>query len=525
LSAAPAINLGVTSRPLALLSLAAFLAIVVTGCFEQERTVPGAPPRPQPLPGELQYVVAYSTFFGGRADESVRNILVYPDGSVLVGIGTWSSDLPTSPGALQREYAGEDPSLGHWGVVGGDNFLLRLAPDGSRLEAATYLGGSRQERDVYGMLLDATGNIVVTSTTRSRDLPTTPGAFQPEYAGGDSDVYVAKINADLTRLVWCTYLGGEGADTAPGGLEITPSGDIVVVSLTNSTDFPTTVPAIRTPVAGDIDAVITKLSPAGELLWSTRLGGSRADAAVGVRSALGSELFVVGNTASPDFPTTAGALQSRLAGRTDSFLVSLSEADGALLWSTLVGGSGSDLPEHRPAFDSAGNVIFTGVTDSADFPVSDGAFQRTHGGAHDGFVTALSAEAGGLVWSTLLGGGGAEGLLLPTVMPDGSIIVVGATSSPDFPVTDGALQREYGGGKLDAVIAILSPDGSKLRYSSYLGGRGEDQIRGVALGSDGALYVVGMTSSRAFPVTSNAFQRRLGGGSDAFIAKLVPRSR
>ena len=79
------------------------------------------------------------------------------------------------------------------------------------------------------MLLDGDGNILFTSTTRSRDLATTPGAFQPQYGGGDSDVYLARLSADMTRLLWCSYLGGAGPDSAPGGLEVTPGGDVVVV--------------------------------------------------------------------------------------------------------------------------------------------------------------------------------------------------------------------------------------------------------------------------------------------------------
>ena len=130
-----------------------------------------------------------------------------PDGSVLVGAQTCSADMPTTDGVVQPTYAGDDPKLGHAGVYGGDCFLARLSPDGRKITAATYFGGSRQERNVYGMQLDRAGRVVITSMTRSFDLPTTKGCFQPKHGGGRGSIFVAKLSADLDQLVWCTYLG------------------------------------------------------------------------------------------------------------------------------------------------------------------------------------------------------------------------------------------------------------------------------------------------------------------------------
>ena len=151
--------------------------------------------------GKSRYKIAYATYFGGSGAEDAREVIVYPDGSVLVGGQTNSPDLPVTEGVVQSRYAGDDPALGHSGIYGGDCYLLRLDPDGRKILAATYFGGSKQERSVYGMALDGAGNVVITSATRSPDLPTTKGCFQPKYGGPPADWMVAKLSADLTRLV------------------------------------------------------------------------------------------------------------------------------------------------------------------------------------------------------------------------------------------------------------------------------------------------------------------------------------
>jgi hypothetical protein len=170
-------------------------------------------------------------------------------------------------------------------------------------------------------------------------------------------------------------------------------------------------------------------------------------------------------------------------------------------------------------------VLLTGVTSSPDFPTTANAFQRALKGRNDGFLTRLSADGKRFVFSTLLGGSGTEFYLMPTLDPKGNILVVGTTGSPDFPVTPDAVQKAYGGGGDggDGVLAILSPDGSKLLYATYLGGSGDDLIRSLALGPNGEVYLVGSTSSADFPVTAGALQTKIGGGpADAFVVKLTP---
>jgi hypothetical protein len=441
--------------------------------------------------------------------------------------------MPITPGAAQEKYAGDDPALGPGGLYGGDCYLARLSPDGSSLLAATYFGGSKQERNVYGMALDRQGNAVITSATRSPDAPTTAGCFQAKYGGGTSDWLVAKLSPDLKKVLWCTYVGGSGDEFPRGGLALDGEDNVVVVGNTASANFPLTPGAFQRERRGqEDDAAVVKLKADGSgLLFSTLLGGSKADGLMGARVGPSGELYVAGHTQSADFPVTAGAPQATLGGMSDIFLAELSKDGSQLLYATYLGGRENEFAEHQLFLAPDGTVFVTGVSASADFPTTPGAFQRESKGRNAGFLTKLSADGKRFLFSTLLGGSGGGFFLMPTPDGSGNIFVAGTTTSADFPVTADALQKQFGGGGGqggvgggDGVLAVLSPDGSTLLYATYLGGKGDDLIRSVALGPKGEVYLVGNSSSEDFPVTPGALQTKYGGGTgDAFVLKLVPR--
>jgi hypothetical protein len=471
----------------------------------------------------LGFELAYATYLGGSQFEQAREIIVYPDGSALVGLQTKSKGMPTSKNAVQRAYAGDDPNLGHGGVYGGDCYLIRLGPNGKRVIAATYFGGNKQERNVYGMALDSQGNVVITSTTRSDDLPTTRAAFQRSYAGGRTEVFVAKLSGGLDRLIWCTYLGGRGEETPRGGLALTPDDHVVIVGSSASSDYPTT-PGVfqRTRTRGG-DAIITKLKPDGSgLAFSTLLGGSGGEVVVGARADADGNIYLGGYTHSPDFPITEGAPQPRSAGGADLFLAKLAPDGTRLVYATYLGGSKHEFAEHRLHLAKDGTVVIPGASASPDFPTTKGAFQAARTG-RDGCVAKLSADGKRVLWATVLGGSGGEFWLMPTPDAKGNVYLVGETSSRDFPVTRTAIRRTYGGGPNDGVLAVLSPDGKRLLYATYLGGSGRDMVRSVALGPNGEVYLVGSTFSGDFAATGVTLQPEYGGGGDAFVVKLTPR--
>jgi len=471
----------------------------------------------------LRYKIAYATYLGGGQFEQAREVIPYPDGSVLVGAFTASTNMPVTSGVVQPKYAGDNPALGHGGIYGGDGFLAHLNADGSEILAATYFGGSKQERGIYGMALDSQGNIIISSATRSTDLPTTRGCYQPQYGGPKADMYAAKLTPDLKQLLWCTYVGDVKTDWPRGGIAVDSKDDIYIVGGANSPNFPTTPGVFQRRLKGERDAAIVKLASDGSrLVFSTLLGGSGWDGLMGIRVDEERNVYVAGHTRSSDFPVTPGAPQTQLNGKSDCFLTKLSSDGSSLLYSTYLGGSENEFAEHRPWLYSDGSYLLTGVTASPDFPSTEGVFQRELNGKNDGFVTKLS-QYKSFVFSTFLGGSGGDFFLMPTPDAEGNIFVVGQTDSRDFPVTSNAFQSNYGGGKSDGVLAVLSPDGSLLLYATYLGGSEDDMIRSIALGYNGEVYLIGSTASRDFPVTANAVQTKLGGKSDAYVVKLAPQ--
>jgi hypothetical protein len=188
----------------------------------------------------FRYRIEFATRIGGSEYDDLREVILLSDGSLLVGGQTMSADFPVTDGAFQPNYGGEPAGTGHPGLYGGDSYVARLSGDGRRLLASTFFGGSKQERSVYGMALDGQGNIVITTTTRSSNMPTTEGVFQRKFGGGAADVVVAKLSSDLKKLIWCTYIGGTGQEGPRGGLAIDEQDNVYVVGSTNSANFPTT---------------------------------------------------------------------------------------------------------------------------------------------------------------------------------------------------------------------------------------------------------------------------------------------
>jgi hypothetical protein len=338
-------------------------------------------------------------------------------------------------------------------------------------------------------------------------------------------------------LAYSTYLGGSGGDS---GIRIAldAGGNAYVTGNTMSIDFPTTPGAFQLTFRGGGiffggDAFVTKLDPTGStLVYSTFLGGSGFDRGYGIVVDADGHAYVTGYTASVDFPTTVGALQTTSGGSSDAFITKLNPTGSALVYSTYLGGSGGDASYGGIAVDAAGNAYVAGTTESLNFPTTPGAFQLARGCCGgDAFVAKLNPTGSGLVYSTYLGGGNSDGANGIAVDAAGNAYVAGATLSINFPSTAGAFQPICGGGGAwDAFVTKLNPTGSALVYSTFLGGGRSDGAGGIAVDADGNAYVTGSTDSSNFPTTAGAFQttfveRYLGGGhfaNDAFVTKLNP---
>jgi hypothetical protein len=475
----------------------------------------------RPLVIDPPVVLSYSTYLGGSSEDQGLGIAVDANGNAYVTGATTSTNFPTAAGAFQTTFAGA--------------FVTKLNPAGSALVYSTYLGASGAGGSA-GIVVDATGNAYVTGRTTSTDFPTTPGAFQTTFGGGDSDAFVTKLDPTGSALVYSTYLGGSGSEGG-AGIAVDAAGNAYVTGGATSTNFPTTTGAFQTTFAStasyNADAFVTKLDTTGSaLVYSTYLGGSDYDGGTGIAVDAAGNAYVTGGTISTNFPTTAGAFQRALASTfsfvADAFVTKLNPTGSALVYSTYLGGGSSEIGSGI-AVDAGGNAYVTGQTESFDFPTTPGAFQPVAPNSlYDAFVTKFDATGSALVYSTRLGGSSNDVGYGIAVDADGNAYVTGGTFSDDFPATPGAFQALHVGG-WDAFVTKLHPTGSLLLYSTYLGGSGGspehggglDLGQGIAVDTARNAYVTGQTISSNFPTTVGAFQTALSGGRDAFVAKIV----
>jgi hypothetical protein len=388
--------------------------------------------------------------------------------------------------------------------------------------------------------------------------------------------------ADQSDLIWSTFLGGSSED---GGLAIDVDvlGNVYVAGYTYSTDFPTTSTAFDTSHNGNYDAYVAKLnSTGGNLVYATFIGGSNQDEAKDITLDGMGNAYIVGLTWSPNFPTTAGALDTTRDGADDAFVAKLDWMGSGLEYCTLLGGSNQDWA-YGVAVDYSNMAYVTGWTSSTDFPTTAGAFDTTHNGGGEAFVAKLNETGSALEYGTYLGGSGYD-RSNAIVVEDPEVYVVGLTDSENFPTTSrafddsltglgdafivkfdmwddtlaystylggnsyevandialdefgnvyltgvtssedfatmGAYDTTYNGGDYDAFVAKLNETGNLLEYATYLGGDTTDMAYGIAVDYSGAAYLAGYTLSSDFPTTSEAFDITHNGPIDAFVAKL-----
>ncbi len=324
---------------------------------------------------------------------------------------------------------------------------------------------------------------------------------------------------DFGDLIYGTFVGGGGADEGYD-IALDGAGNAYIVGETYSPDFPTTPGAFDASYGGNRDIFVAKLNADGtSLVYATFIGGSNTDAGWAIAVDNDGNAYITGITNSSDFPTTTGAFDTNYnGGYRDTFVVKLNPSGTELVYSTFLGGSSYDYG-NTIAVDGFGNAYVGGRTNSANFPVTAGAFDTTRNGDYDAFITKLNAAGSALAYSTFLGGSGYDTCAGIAVDGSGNAYATGRTESSDFPITTDSFDTTYNGNS-DAFVLKLNASGSGLHYSTFLGGSNYELGWVVALDGVNNAYVTGYTSSSDFPTTSEAFDRSYNGDHDAFVAKL-----
>ena len=490
-------------------------------------------------------ILAFSSYLGGTGDDHGEDVTADAAGNVFVAGRTTSPDLPAAggfdPGCGTDAEAScnpyDDEPLPVQRML--DAFVAKLAPDG-RLLWLTYLGG-RDIEAISSLALGADGAPTVAGETGSQDFPVTAGAFRTAWpaACAQNDcrsAFVARLAPDGSSLRWATLFDGSSS-TWVTDLAVDAAGDVAMVGTTTRSDFPTTLGALgtagRSTPAGSDDGFAAKLDTGGgRLEWSGRFGGEHIDEPRAVALTSSGDLLVGGQTWSNEFPTTPGAAQRSCDGANrpqyalcniDGFVMRIPGAVTEPTYSSYLGGLRQDGVQ-AVAVDPDGRALVAGTTGSDDFPagtdLTDAPWGRT-------FVARLPAAGGPPEWASFVADSAGGGATAVAPAPSGDVYVAGSSYAPlTVPAVD-AFQGTPGGAQ-DGWVVRLAAGGGSYRWSTWLGGEGNDDIAGLAT-VPGGLVVAGTTDSLDLP-TRAAADPALGDGAcrdpywcpgDAFVSRLT----
>jgi hypothetical protein len=471
----------------------------------------------QPL--TIDPILVYSTYMGGSGADQITAVALDPFGNLYLAGSTATNDLVATTNTYQSANAG-----------GIDCFIaiIDTTPgNGFPILYFSYAGGSGTDIPL-AMVLDSSQNIYLTGTTDSSNFPTTAGAVQTAGAGARLvSAFVLELNPGLatatSTLVYSTYLGGTTGNQSANGIALDADGNVYVVGTTDSTDFPVTSNAYQSALTGLQDAFLCEITPnSSALAYCTYLGGELEAYGQGIAMASNGLVYFAASTNSTQFPLAGASYQSNLKGDYDMVIGAIDvtqSGTGSLVYATYFGGSDND-EVRKLSLDANGNLLLTGYTLSADFPVTRDAIQPTYGGNGDAFVVVVNpTNPAFLLYSSYLGGDDSEVGFDIEADNAGFLYLTGYTLSSNFPTTVNAPQTGWGGG-IDVFVTklqrgVAGPSG--LIWSTYFGGTGANEGLALLVGPDGTVYVAGYAGSQ-FPTSSNATQEAFDGGfSDGFF--------
>ncbi|MCS6789625.1 MAG: SBBP repeat-containing protein [Bacteroidia bacterium] len=465
----------------------------------------------------------WSRLLGGSEADNASALLIDAQGRLIVGGATLSPSFPTTPGAYDTSYNGEDC------------FVTVIDTASGNILYSTFIGGSALDR-FHSLVLRPNGEVCAVGWTTSSDFPTVANSYTTTKPAptGDKDAFLlcASLSGNpiSLSLAYSTFIGGNNIDEA-FAVAADADGDLYVTGLTWSSNFPTKN-AYDNSKSGTIDAFVLKINPAkngaNDLIYSTFLGGSNDDYGYGIAtysySASMKIAYVVGQTSSSDFPTVPGSYltsSTGLAGR-KGFIVALSSSGNSLSYGSYLGGN--NFTSASKILATSDDVYIIGETSASNFPTTSGSFDASpRGGNYDLFVVRLLPNPSlpptqQLVLSTVLGiAGDAYGLGIARDR-NGNIYGVGkVTGTANFPVTPGSVVGVYKGND-DGVAFVLNARGNQLLYGTYLGDDQRDEATAITVDERGDIYVAGSTRSPNFPRSSTSATHQ--GNSDVFVMRI-----
>ena len=451
--------------------------------------------------------VVYSTYLGGDSQDRISDIAVDSEGCAYVTGETSSTDYPISHGAYDTRYH--------------NVFISKINALGTAFSYSTFFGeiGTRGDCSIA---VDQYGNACITGRTGSSDFPITENAIDKQYKGGE--IFITKFNSMGSGLIFSTFFGGSETEISYA-IAYDKDENIYFTGYTYSADYPTTPGAFKekNELGGGQIVFLTKLdSEASKVVYSTFIGfGVGLD--IQVNSA--GEAYLIGQTpySYPDFPVSDNAFDKLSTGNDKLFITKVNNIGSQIVYSTLLGGS-SENYARGIAVDASGHAYVCGITESNDFPTTPGAFITTlKKTGMNGFVTKLNDDGSNLEYSTYITDQGHSAINDIDVDENGFAFVTGVGSSKLFPVTSDALKWNSQSGYNNAILSILSENGSHLIYSTLWGGNGGDEGIALALDSKDNVYIAGLTYSFDFPRSSGAIDDTLtismAGYFDGFISK------
>ncbi|MDQ1266316.1 MAG: type sorting protein, partial [Bacteroidota bacterium] len=446
----------------------------------------------------------FSSYLGGGGDDIARGIKADSAGNIFICGETKSTNFPTTSGAYQRNFAGTC-----------DIFVTKISGTTKTPSYSTYIGGSDWDY-AYAIAIDRLGNAFVAGGTYSTNFPTVQ-PYQSAYGGGRSDCFTLKLSPLGNSLLQSSYLGGSGDDEAYS-IAVDNDSYCYVTGITGSINFPVQN-AYSTNRIGGADCFVTKVHQNGSsLVFSTYLGGDEWDEGRGIAIDANRYVYVVGTTASIDFPTVNPIHNHGSIQETDIFVTKINPVGNTLTASTYLGGFGDD-NGMGIAVDAGSQVYVTGYTNSANFPTANPS-QLLNAGQVDGLITKFNAGMNTLLLSTYIGGSTEDYASCIAVNDNESICIGGYTNSQNFPTLN-PFQQDFLG-TIDGFAVKFNSDGTRF-FASYFGGLNDDRCNSISTDSKGIIYVAGSTSSNDFPLNSPFQQNYSGGRSDGFISVIDPR--